>query len=357
MRLKGVEIDRRNGRAFYRTRRGGKTLRVPLPDLPHDHPDFIAAWAEAARAHKAAPKPAAGTLASTWAAVLASDSFHQNGTSYRGYIERAAKAICAQAGHVRAAAIEPRHVRADIAKASDRNARLKAWRLWARVCVEHGWIATDPTAGLKVTMPRRKKDGHPCWSRDDIAAFRAAYPIGTTARAVMEIAYWTGARISDVVKIGPQHVGRDGVLAFQQTKTGDLAYVPWSAPLPPYAASMAGDRDLCKQAVEHMRGGLTFVQTAHGRPRSHKSAGQDISAACRAIDLSLSAHGLRKARAVALADAGATATQIAAWTGHRSLSEVSHYTREADRRRAVIGTDEDQELAAVPAQNGRAAKN
>ena len=63
-------------------------------------------------------------------------------------------------------------------------------------------------------------------------------------------------------------------------------------------------------------------------------------AAARAAGVKKSAHGLRKARCAFNADGGATATQIAAWTGHESLSEVTHYTRAADRLRAVMGAEQ-----------------
>jgi integrase len=43
------------------------------------------------------------------------------------------------------------------------------------------------------------------------------------------------------------------------------------------------------------------------------------------------AHGLRLARAAALAEVGATAPRIGAWSGHESLQEVSHATAAADR--------------------------
>jgi integrase len=42
-----------------------------------------------------------------------------------------------------------------------------------------------------------------------------------------------------------------------------------------------------------------------------------------------SAHGLRKACAMALAEAGATAHEIASVTGHQSLEEIERYTRDA----------------------------
>jgi integrase len=46
-----------------------------------------------------------------------------------------------------------------------------------------------------------------------------------------------------------------------------------------------------------------------------------------------SAHGLRKSAPIRLANAGCTAHEIAAVTGHRSLREVEHYTRAADQER------------------------
>jgi integrase len=45
------------------------------------------------------------------------------------------------------------------------------------------------------------------------------------------------------------------------------------------------------------------------------------------------AHGLRKAALRRLAEHGATAKEIAAVSGHRSLSEIERYTRQADQAR------------------------
>ena len=46
-----------------------------------------------------------------------------------------------------------------------------------------------------------------------------------------------------------------------------------------------------------------------------------------------SAHGLRKATATALAESGASAHEVMAITGHRSISEAQRYTAAAERRR------------------------
>lgn len=49
-----------------------------------------------------------------------------------------------------------------------------------------------------------------------------------------------------------------------------------------------------------------------------------------------------RARAAAFAEIGATPHKIGAWTGHATLSEVSHYSREADLRTILLGPEPEQ---------------
>lgn len=334
--LRGLWTHPRSGRHYYRTRRDGKTVLVPLPELPTDHPDFIAAWAEAARKGAAEPKPAAGTIASIWNAALASEQAHAWSTSYRSIIRRQAKLIVAKAGQVQGRAVREQHVRKDVTEAPNPPERLKAWRFWAQWAVGRGIIPTDPTSAVRAprTAP---SDGYPPWTPDHVAAFRARWPIGTVARAAMELMFWCGCRVSDAVLIGPQMVGRDGVLSFRQKKTGDQAFVPWTCPLPDYAVGQGRDRDLCHAALAPFVGHLTFLATVQGKTRSPKALSTLMQDACKAAKIPVSSHGLRKARAVALVEGGATAHQCGAWTGHYTLAEVTRYTRAMDRRRAVMG--------------------
>ena len=335
VRMKGLWVHPRSGIPYHRSRKGGKQKLTPLPTgLPFDHPDFLAAFAEAARGVEPAKVAAPGTIASTWSLILASDDFAEKSTGYQAIIKRQSAGIIEKGGTFRATAVTEVAVRRDLAKASNPGARWRAWRMWATIGVRDGWLTTDPTKAI--TKPKEADGEHPAWSTAEIVAFRNAYPIGSSPRAIAELAYWTGARVSDVVKLGPRMVDQDGVLVFTQTKTGDLAYVPWSCPLPAYAAHMERDRAICKQALEHIGPAFTFLE-ARGRPRSHKGAGATIIKACKAIGMDRSIHGLRKARAVALAEAGGTAPQIASWSGHRSLAEVTHYIAEMDRQRAVRG--------------------
>ena len=333
MKLKGLWIHPRSKLPYHRSQRGGKTTLTPLPpDLPFDHPDFIAAWVAAAK-KQAAPKPfAGGTIGSTWRAVLASDAAHSISATYRGILERHSKQIIEKAGNVKASAVRMKHVRADVASANDQSGRLKAWRFWAAFCIEKCWIEKDPSDGVK--RPKQKGKGHEPWTHEEIDAFRAAYPITSAPRKVMELCFWTGARIGDAVQIGPQHVTRDGVLAYRQSKTGNMAYAPWDCVVPPHAD--ADDLAQCKAALLPATN-MTFLVTQRGLSRSSKSAGQLIIKAARAIGIQKSAHGLRKSRAVLLAQGGASAHEIGAWTGHTTLTEIAHYTSEMDRKTAVMG--------------------
>ncbi|NPV19279.1 tyrosine-type recombinase/integrase [Bradyrhizobium aeschynomenes] len=83
------------------------------------------------------------------------------------------------------------------------------------------------------------------------------------------------------------------------------------------------------------RGHPTILATAYGERFSVKGFGQMISAAIREAGLPerCKAHGLRKAAARRLAEAGCSASEIAAITGHKTLAEVERHTRAADQER------------------------
>ena len=64
------------------------------------------------------------------------------------------------------------------------------------------------------------------------------------------------------------------------------------------------------------------------------------------------AHGLRKAAARRLAEAGCTANEIAAVTGHKTLAEVERYTRAVDQERlnrTAIGKPSANDRLSTPA--------
>lgn len=335
-------IHAESGRVYRYLRLPGQP-RVKLPDLPIDSPEFLAAYVAA---HTAAPKSvraATGTISALCEAYLRSDLYLAHSPGYRDLLRRHIDAIRDQAEDALIKHLRSDDIADDLAalKPNVAGHRLRAWRAVCAFGVEKRLLNSDPSKAVE--KPRAPKTaGHPPWSRAEIERFRARWPIGTVPRACFELLYWTGSRISDAVRIGPGMVGRDGVLAFRQQKTGDEAFVPWSCALPAYAVSMIDDRETMHAALTCLTGHMTFLATHGGRTRSHKALGTVISEAAAAAQIDgRSAHGLRKSRAQQLADAGATTHQIAAWTGHQSLSEVQHYTESANRRAAVTGTEQD----------------
>jgi integrase/recombinase XerD len=112
--------------------------------------------------------------------------------------------------------------------------------------------------------------------------------------------------------------------------------VPWTCALPDFA--LQDDRDQCMAAIAPFAGQLTFLATKFGRTRSPKALSTLMQVSCRTAGIPVSAHGLRKSRSAALADHGASTHEIAAWTGHLTLTEITRYTQSTNRRRAVMGT-------------------
>lgn len=342
--LKNVKtvVDRKGRARRYLQVKGHKL--IPLPDEPMDSPEFLSAWVAAMKQAKGVtPRPGVGSITALCTSFLRSPAFRSHSASYQAILRRHTMAIEADGGTGLARDLLPKHITADLAvlAPSVARARLKTWRAMAKHGVDTGALANDPTEGLKPpALP--KTEGFPAWTREDVAAFRARWPVGMVQRGIFELLYWTGCRISDAVLIGPGMVNRDGVLAYRQTKTKGMAYVPWTCPLPTYAEP--SDRDAMLAALAPLSGHMTFLATRQGRARSAKSISNDVASAARKAGVEKSAHGLRKARATVNAEGGATAHQIGAWTGHESLSEVAHYTRAVDRMRAVMGTEQVQNV-------------
>ena len=120
--------------------------------------------------------------------------------------------------------------------------------------------------------------------------------------------------------MGWQHV-RGDLLAVRQEKTKTALLIP----IHPRLASAIN-------AV--LRTHLTFLTTQNGAAFTPAGFGNWFRDRCDEAGLpDCSAHGLRKACATRLADAGCTPEQIKAITGHKTLSEVARYTASADQEK------------------------
>jgi integrase len=224
---------------------------------------------------------------------------------------------------------------------------LKTVRHFIRWCESRKFIRQDPTWGVKVRVP--KSDGYHTWSEDEIAAFEAHHPVGSKARLALALGLYTAQRRGDVVRMGRQHI-RDGELIVRQSKTGAPLVIPV---LPELQAIIDATPT----------GHLTLLVTKTGKSYGANDFTEQFRAWCDAAGLppECSFHGLRKAALTRLADAGKTVHQIAAVSGHKTLTEVQRYTRAADQRRlareALLGPAEQTGMDSVEPEQVRVSKS
>lgn len=236
--------------------------------------------------------------------------------TYRNILERFRKVH----GSKRVATLERHHIKAMIAAKADTPAaannlldRLKVLMAFA---VEIGMRRDDPTHKLKGF--RTSSEGFHTWTEEEIEAFEAAHPVGSRARLAMALMLYTGQRRSDAVRMGWQHVEGRRINVVQQKTKRRL-----KIPIHPRLAQILS---------ETPRENMTFLVTAAGKPFTPAGFGNWFRECCNQAGLPhCSAHGLRKAAARRLAEAGASNQVIKSITGHVTDSEAARYTRDADQ--------------------------
>ncbi|WP_410052277.1 tyrosine-type recombinase/integrase [Bradyrhizobium sp. SZCCHNRI30512] len=323
IRLKYVHAFRdRQGRMRYYFRRDGR--RTPLPGLPGCG-EFMDAYA-ALLANR--PKPAELRRAAapkTFAALAilyyGSPQYRSLSASSRTNYRRVIDGFLEEHGHRRVDQMTRAHVDVVIGKMADRPGAgiilLKRIRTLIRYAMALGWTDRDPTAGVR---GYKSKEIH-TWNESEIAVFERHWSEGTRERLTFALLLYTGQRGSDVYRMTWADISGDAIRVAQQ-KTAAKLTIPIHEAL---------DRVLSTAN----RGHPTILATAYGERFSVKGFGQMISAAIREAGLPqrCKAHGLRKAAARRLAEAGCSASEIAAITGHKTLAEVERYTRAADQER------------------------
>lgn len=176
------------------------------------------------------------------------------------------------------------------------------------------WEFRDDNPVLLADRVQHTPNGYETWEEEDIAKFREHWKIGTTQRLALEILLNTGLRVSDAVRLGPQHL-KDGFHTIVTQKTKKQVSIPMHPDLRPVL-----------DAIEDKQ--LTYLATMYGgRSRSSKAFTNYVIDAAKDAHLPphRSAHGLRKAICVRLAEAGCDPYEIMAITGHQNLAEVMTY--------------------------------
>lgn len=331
------DVDRHgNARLYVRIKHRGKVRMTAAIDAP----EFWDAYHKAVTALQAGEAPGKGARhkAAIPGSLRAIAQRYWQSAAFRALDPRTQRIrraiidrICAGHGGADgdkpARLLESRHIIAWrdrlAATPESANALIKALRQLYAFAVEAHLAERNPARD--VAYLRSGSTGFHSWTDAEIAAFESCHPIGTRARLALALLLETGQRRGDVVALGPQHV-KEGWLTLTQAKGRKRHPVTLSIPVTAQLAHIIAATP---------SGHLTFLVTEFGRPFTAAGFGNRFRKWCDEAGLPArcSAHGLRKAAAARLAEAGATERQIMAITGHRTSKEVTRYTAAASQKR------------------------
>jgi integrase len=124
----------------------------------------------------------------------------------------------AEHGHRRVDQMEAKHVDAisDTKAATPFAANRKLLSVMMRMAIRQGWRKDNPVAATNNFKIKSK--GYRTWTAAEVDAFQATYPIGTEERIASDLLLYTGQRVSDVVRMGREHV-TDSCIVIKQQKS------------------------------------------------------------------------------------------------------------------------------------------
>jgi integrase len=284
-----------------------------------------------------ASRSKAGSVSAAVASYYGSPAFKALAPSSQGVRRSVLEAFRRDQGDKLIAAMPKKFVAAMLDGMRPSAARnwLKAIRALVRHCIDVDLLKEDTTLGIRL---RASKGEFHTWSEEEIAAFEATFAIGTRERLALALGLYSGQRRGDVIRMGRQHI-RDGVLQVRQEKTGAALAIPVHPELARVLSAVPSTQ-------------MTFIQTLRGKPFTGHAFSDWFGKACdrAGLDARCTFHGLRKAACRRLAEAGCSANEIAAISGHTTLKEVARYTRAVDQakmaRNAMARTAPLREISA-----------
>lgn len=317
----------RHGNRRWRYRKGGFSREL---GTEYGSSDFVQRYEAALLEHKSGKKAGAGAAATIPGSLndLVA-SWYQSPewkaladltkVTYRGVIEP----FRTKHGDKPVNRLERRNVMAILAEKSETPSAANNLRKRLAQLLDHAialdWIKTNPARLTKAY--KIAGGGFHAWDEGEIAQFFAVHEAGTVAHRAVTLMLYTGAARVDAVTLGPMNI-KSGRLEYRRKKTIKTNGVLVSIPIHPDLAAVLID----------LPNDRPFLATAYGKGRSPDGLGNLMRQWCDEAGLSeCSAHGLRKACARRLAEAGATAHEIMAVTGHKTLAEVQRYTETAMR--------------------------
>jgi integrase len=319
-------VDRHGKVRYYFRRPGSRSLT--LPGLPGST-EFMSAYQTALAT--VAPPPASpkhvirGSLAEIAAGYCRSAAFVNLSESSQKVYRVVLKPILEAHGHRLVRELPKtaaRHVIEEIGAKRPGMANLTHAVLSKIMdyAIATGVRTDNPFSGLE----RYRLGTHHTWTDAEITQFERRWPLGTRERLAFALLLFTGQRGGDVVKMVRSDIV-DGRIRVSQDKVRKGTTNELMIPIHPALA-----RALQAGPVVGMQ---HLITDARGRPFRGLTALIERAVKLAGLPAHCVAHGLRKAALRRLAEHGSTTKEIAAMSGHRSLSEIERYTARADQAR------------------------
>jgi len=216
-----------------------------------------------------------------------------------------------------------------------------------RFALREGWTAVDPAREVRPPAPARRLPKAISLTQVEalLAAPDLSVPLGLRDRALLELLYGTGARISEAVGLAVDDLDRDAGLVRLSGKGGKQRVVPVGSfaaravegylvrARPVLAARLTapGRGEASSALLLNARGGRLSRQSAWTVLRACASRA--------ALEVEVSPHTLRHSFATHLLDGGADVRVVQELLGHASVTTTQVYTLvTVDRLREVYAT-------------------
>jgi integrase/recombinase XerC len=212
--------------------------------------------------------------------------------------------------------------------------KVSALRTFTRYLRREGFIDADPA--VLAVAPKREQKVPAHLSVDEMSQLLEtpdiATPLGRRDRAILELFYASGIRLSELVALDLEDVDLPGRMVRVMGKGRKERIVPFNKSAEKSLRKWYGDRSLLAGSVEHKRrttqqGTPVFVNARGGRltGRSVQRLVARYVASC-STRFGISPHALRHSFATHLLQAGADLRAIQELLGHVRLSTTQRYT-------------------------------
>lgn len=335
----GVRRNVVKGRVYWKFERGA--FRCNLPG-PYGSAEFLAAYEAALEGSKRPARSTAtnGTLAWLIEQYLGSLRFQKLSDSRKRTIRLELDWLRKQAGKFYFARLEVRHVEALMAKkegpVAANTVKKNLSMLFNFASQKLSYAGKNPARFAE--KMKTNPDGFHTWTDEEVERFLERHGPGTMARLVLLLAMNTGMARQDLARVGWQNVkvkaGRRRI-DYRRGKTSVAADLPILPDLDEELRHVPDDR-------------LLFI--THGkenRPYKPETLGNWFRARCQEASVPGALHGLRKAGATRLANAGASEWEIASYLAHADTKQAAIYAQKANRSRLADSGFEKMQSSSV----------